>query len=210
MNSKNIVILVSGHGSNLQAILKACEREQWPCKIAAVISNRPQSRALSIAKSIGIPVQVIDHTQYAEREDFDAALAKTLDALAVDYVILAGFMRILTASFVNKFYGRLVNIHPSLLPSFPGLATHRAALAAGVKVHGCTIHFVSAEVDSGPIIAQATVPVLSDDTEQTLAARVLAQEHRLFPLVIKALVENRIKLEHGRVTVEGMPQWVQL
>lgn len=210
MNSKNIAILVSGRGSNLHAILKAYERERWPCKIAAVISNRPNCSALAIAKSAGIPTQVIDHAQYVDRKDFDAVLAESLDALAVDYVILAGFMRILTASFVNRFYGRLVNIHPSLLPSFPGLATHRAALAAGVKVHGCTIHFVSAEVDSGPIIAQASVPVFSDDTEEKLAARVLAQEHQILPAVIKALVENRVKLEQGRVTVEGMPEWVHL
>ena len=127
----------------------------------------------------------------------------------MDYVILAGFMRILTDSFVNKFYGRLVNIHPSLLPSFPGLATHRAALCAGVKVHGCTVHFVSAEVDRGPIIAQATVPVLHNDTEEALTARVLAQEHLLFPAVVKALIENRVRLEQGHVTVSGMPQLVQ-
>ncbi len=193
----------------MQAIINAYVREQWHCKIVAVISNRPDAAALSIAQSVGLPTQVIDHTQCTDRRDFEFLLAKSLDMLEVDYVILAGFMRILTDSFVNKFYGRLVNIHPSLLPSFPGLATHRAALCAGVKVHGCTVHFVSAEVDRGPIIAQATVPVLHNDTEEALTARVLAQEHLLFPAVVKALIENRVRLEQGHVTVSGMPQLVQ-
>ncbi len=206
---KNIAVLISGRGSNLQAIIDAKAREQWPCRIVAVIANRPKASGLLVARNAGLPTHIIDHTQFAERSGFDAMLAKTLDALKVDYVVLAGFMRVLTSEFVHKFVGRLINIHPSLLPAFPGLATHSQALATGVRVHGCTVHFVGAEMDSGPIIAQATVPVLADDTEESLAARVLAQEHRLLPAVVRAAVEDRLKLDRGRVTLMGHPMLVQ-
>ena len=206
---KNIAVLISGRGSNLQAIIDAKAREQWPCNIVAVIANRPTAQGLVAARQAGLPTHVIDHTQFTERSGFDAMLAKTLDALKVDYIILAGFMRVLTAEFVRKFAGRLINIHPSLLPAFPGLATHRQALAAGVRVHGCTVHFVSADLDSGPIIAQATVPVLADDTEESLAARLLVQEHRLLPAVVRAAVENRLKIDQGRVLLTGQAGLVQ-
>jgi phosphoribosylglycinamide formyltransferase 1 len=209
VKQQNIAILVSGRGSNLQAILHAHRDHAWPCKIAAVISNRPGAAALAVARQAGVPTQVIDHTQFTGRDGFDAMLAKTLDALKVDYVVLAGFMRVLTEEFVQRFFGRLINVHPSLLPAFPGMATHRQALAAGVKVHGCTVHFVSADVDGGPIIAQATVPVLADDTEEVLADRVLAQEHRLLPAVVCAAVEGRLVLEQGRAILSGHPSLVQ-
>ncbi|KPF66788.1 phosphoribosylglycinamide formyltransferase [beta proteobacterium AAP99] len=205
---KNIAILISGRGSNMEAILKAHKAEQWPCKIVAVISSRPNAAGLDAARAAGIPTQVIDHKQFAGREAFDAMLKKTLEALRADYVILAGFMRVLSEGFVNSFRGRLVNIHPSLLPAFPGLATHRQALAAGVRVHGCTVHFVTPAVDGGPIIAQAIVPVMADDTEDSLADRVLAQEHKLLPAVVRALVEDRIAIEGRQVVVSGMPTLV--
>jgi phosphoribosylglycinamide formyltransferase-1 len=205
---KSIAILISGRGTNMQAILNAHLREQWPCKIAAVIANRPDATGLETARKHKVPTQVIDHTAYAGREAFDTMLRRTLDAVRADYVILAGFMRVLSGAFVEHFHGRLVNIHPSLLPAFPGMATHRQALSAGVRVHGCTVHFVSAQIDGGPIIAQAIVPVLADDTEASLAARVLEQEHKLLPQVVRALVEDRVTLEGARVLVQGLPTLV--
>jgi len=193
---KRIVILISGRGSNMQALLEA----KLPCNIAAVISNRADAEGLSIARSLGIAVAVVEHRDYPDRASFDTALAKTIDAFGPDIVALAGFMRILGADFVSRYQGRLVNIHPSLLPSYSGLNTHARALHDGVKIHGCTVHFVTPDLDHGPIIIQAAVPVLCDDTEQTLAARVLQQEHRIYPQAISWLCRGKIRLDElGKV-----------
>jgi len=196
---KRIVILISGRGSNMQAMLKVAAAERWPAQIAAVISNQPNAAGLDVARAAGIATSAINHRDYPDRELFDAALAELIDQHSPDLIVLAGFMRILTPGFVNKYFGRLINIHPSLLPSFPGLHTHQQAIDAGVKVHGATVHFVTAELDHGPIIAQAIVPVLEDDTEDTLAARVLEQEHRIYPQAVLDLISGALKLVDGRV-----------
>lgn len=196
---KNIVILISGRGSNMEAIVRA----QIPgAKIAAVISNRPDAAGLAFAASHGITAQVVDHKAYPSREAFDAALAETIDAHQPDLVVLAGFMRVLTDGFVNRYNGRLLNIHPSLLPSFPGLHTHQRALEAGVRVAGTTVHFVTPTLDCGPIVIQAVVPVLDGDDEAALAARVLVQEHRIYPQAVRWFVEDRLSLTaDGKVRV---------
>ncbi len=185
---KNIVILISGRGSNMQALLEAT----LPCRIAAVISNRADAEGLNIAKTHGIPVTVIEHRDYPDRDSFDAALARAIDSFTPDIVALAGFMRILGADFVSRYHGRMINIHPSLLPAYGGLDTHARALQDGVKIHGCTVHFVTSDLDHGPIIIQAAVPVLRDDTEQTLAARVLREEHRIYAQAIRWLCKDRV------------------
>ncbi len=187
---KNIVILISGRGSNLQALLEA----KLPCRIAAVISNRADAEGLEIARAHGVPTAVLSHRDYPDRESFDAALAATIDTYHPDFVVLAGFMRILTGGFVDRYYGRLINIHPSLLPAYGGLDTHARALADGVKIHGCTVHFVTSDLDHGPIIIQAAVPVMHDDTEQTLAARVLREEHRIYPQAVHWLCTRQVVL----------------
>ncbi|MGJ7496600.1 phosphoribosylglycinamide formyltransferase [Variovorax sp. RT4R15] len=187
---KNIVILISGGGSNMAAIVRAAERGRWgarfDARVAAVVSNRPGAGGLEIAGGLGIATAVVDHRAFDSREAFDAALSAEIDAHAPALVVLAGFMRILTPGFVAHYAGRLVNIHPSLLPAFPGLHTHRRALEAGCRVAGVTVHQVTAELDHGPILAQAVVPVLPDDNAETLAARVLTQEHRIYPQAIEA------------------------
>jgi len=183
----------------MQAILKVAAAERWPAQIAAVISNQPTAAGLDVARAAGIASSAINHRDYPDREQFDAALAELIDQHSPDLIVLAGFMRILTPGFVNRYFGRLINIHPSLLPSFPGLHTHQQAIDAGVKVHGATVHFVTAELDHGPIIAQAAVPVLDDDTEDTLAERVLEQEHRIYPQAVFDLMSGELKLVDGRV-----------
>ena len=193
-----VVILISGRGSNMQALLDA----GLPVEFACVISNRPDAKGLEIAAAHGVPTVVLNHRDYADRPGFDTALAAEIDAFAPELVILAGFMRVLSDAFVLHYASRLINIHPALLPAFPGLDTHQRALAAGVKLHGCTVHFVTPEVDSGPILAQAAVPVLPNDTQHTLAARVLRQEHRLFPQAVRWCAEGRVTWgEDGRVHV---------
>lgn len=196
---KRIVILVSGRGSNLAALLRACADEAWPAQVAAVISNRPQAGALALAAEHGVSTAVVDHQAYPSREAFDAALAECIDGYAPDWLVLAGFMRILTTGFVERYAGRMVNIHPSLLPAFSGLHTHRRAIEAGCKLAGATVHFVTPTLDHGPIIAQAAVPVLPGDDEAALAARVLAAEHRLFPMALRWCVEGALQLEGGIV-----------
>jgi phosphoribosylglycinamide formyltransferase 1 len=186
---KNIVILISGGGSNMAAIVKKAKAEQWEttlgARVAAVISNKSDAKGLAFAQSQGIPTRVLDHKAFASREAFDAALATAIDEFQPSLVVLAGFMRILTPGFVNHFADRLINIHPSLLPAFPGLHTHERALAAGCKFAGATVHEVTAELDHGPILAQAIVPVLPHDTADALAARVLTQEHVMYPLAVQ-------------------------
>jgi phosphoribosylglycinamide formyltransferase-1 len=196
---KKIVILISGRGSNMEAIIAA----RLPVQIAAVISNRPDARGLDTARAAGIPAIALDHKAYAGREAFDAALMAAIDAHTPDLVVLAGFMRILTPGFVSHYEGRLLNIHPSLLPSFPGLHTHQRAIDEGVRIHGCTVHFVTADLDHGPIVIQAAVPVLPGDDEAALAARVLAEEHRIYPQAVRWFAEGRIALRSGKVDVAG-------
>lgn len=204
---KNIVILISGRGSNMEAIVRACASDRWNARVTAVVSNRADAAGLAFARAHGIATEVIDHRAFATREAFDAELARRIEMHAADVVALAGFMRIVGADFVRRFEGRLVNIHPSLLPAFPGLETHRRALAAGCKVAGASVHFVTTELDHGPIIGQVVVPVLADDSEGTLAARVLAQEHRLYPLAIRWLVDELLECSDGVVRhLDGAPQ----
>ena len=198
---KNIVILISGRGSNMEAVVRAAQAEQWPARIAAVISHRPDAKGLEFAAAQGIATRVVPSKQYASRAEFDAALREVVDGYAPDLVVLAGFMRILTAPFVDHYAGRMLNIHPSLLPLFPGLATHQQALDAGVAEHGATVHFVTAELDHGPMVAQARVPVLPGDTETSLAARVLVEEHKLYPRAIRLFVEGRLRIEQGQVHI---------
>ncbi len=202
---KRIVILISGRGSNMLSILDAVAAEALPVSVAAVLANRADAAGLEIAAARGIPVRVVDHRAHADRAAFDAALAEAIDVFAPDLVVLAGFMRILTDAFVLRYAERMMNIHPSLLPSFPGLHTHRRALQAGVRVHGCTVHFVTPELDHGPVVVQAAVPVLDGDDEARLAARVLAQEHRIYPRAIRWFAEGRLRLVDGRVEL-GLPQ----
>ena len=196
---KRIVILISGRGSNMEAIVEACAAQTWPARVAAVISNRADAAGLDYAAARGIATAVVEHRTYADREGFDAALAQAIDAQAPDVVVLAGFMRILTPGFVQRYAGRLLNIHPSLLPAFTGLHTHRRAIEAGCKLAGATVHYVTAELDHGPIVAQAAVPVLPGDTEQTLAARVLASEHRLYPMAVRWAIEDALQVDANGV-----------
>ncbi|MEO5844416.1 MAG: phosphoribosylglycinamide formyltransferase [Caldimonas sp.] len=196
---KNIVILVSGRGSNMEAIVRACADERWDARIAAVVSNRADAAGLGFARERGIATDVVDHRAFATRTAFDDALAERIEHHRADIVALAGFMRILGAAFVRRFDGRLVNIHPSLLPAFPGLDTHRRAIEAGCKASGATVHFVTTDLDHGPIIGQAVVPVLADDSVATLAARILTHEHRLYPRAIAWLVEDRLERRDGIV-----------
>jgi phosphoribosylglycinamide formyltransferase-1 len=192
-----VVVLLSGRGSNFRAIAEA----GLPVEIVAVISNRPQAAGLAWARERGLPAVALDHTEFAEREAFDTKLADEIERHQPDLVVLAGYMRILSPAFIARFEGRLLNIHPSLLPAFPGLKTHERALAEGVKIHGCTVHFVTAQLDHGPIVIQAAVPVRADDTPDTLAARVLAQEHRIYPLAVRWFAEGRLVNNHGCVNL---------
>ena len=195
---KKIVILISGRGSNMEAIVRVAKKEAWSAQIAAVISNRADAAGLRIAQDFGIETAVVPSKGFT-REDFDRRLMEVIDGYNPDLVVLAGFMRILTEEFVIHYKGRLLNIHPSLLPGFRGLHTHKQALDAGVKVHGATVHFVDVKLDDGPIIIQAVVPVLSDDTEDTLAQRVLSLEHIIFPRAVRWFVEEKISEENGKV-----------
>lgn len=187
------------------SILDAIAAGELPANVAAVIANRPEAAGLETARARGIPVRLVDHRHYADRAAFDAALAETIDAFAPDLVVLAGFMRILTPDFVQRYRGRMLNIHPSLLPLFTGLHTHRRALEAGARIHGCTVHFVTPELDHGPIVIQAAVPVLDGDDESALASRVLAQEHVIYPLAIRWFIEERLHLLDGKAKLD-LPQ----
>jgi phosphoribosylglycinamide formyltransferase-1 len=194
---KSVVILISGRGSNMRSIVEA----GLGANVRAVISNRPDAGGLAYAREHGIATAVVDHTQHPDRAAFDHALAQEIDRHAPDLVVLAGFMRILTPGFVEHYAGRMINIHPSLLPAFTGLHTHRRAIEAGCRIAGVTVHFVTGELDGGPIIAQTAVPVLAGDDETTLAARVLAQEHLLYPRVVRWFLEERLTLQHGRAVL---------
>jgi phosphoribosylglycinamide formyltransferase-1 len=198
-----IVILVSGRGSNAQAIVQACAAEGWPAQVVAVVGNRPGAPAFRMAAGHGIATALVDHRLHASREAFDAELARVIDAFAPTLVLLAGFMRILTDGFVQHYAGRLLNIHPSLLPAFAGLHTHRRAIEAGCKLAGATVHVVTPALDHGPIVAQAVVPVLAGDTPETLSDRVLAAEHRLYPLAVRWWVQGQLQVVDGVVHHSG-------
>lgn len=205
---RSIVILISGRGSNMEAIVRAAQAEKWPVSIAAVISNRADSAGLDFARQHGIATAVVANKDYSSREQFDTALRAAIDVFAPDLVVLAGFMRILTTPFVEHYAGRMLNIHPSLLPSFPGLATHRQALAAGVRLHGATVHFVTPDLDHGPIVAQVAVPVRGSDSEETLGERVLEQEHLIYPRAVRWFVEGKLSLDGNRVRLDPSAEQV--
>lgn len=196
---KRIVILISGRGSNMEALAQACHRQGWPARIVAVISNRPQAAGLAYAQALGIHTEAVDHRAYADRGDFEHALAAVIDSHGPDLVVLAGFMRVLGEAFVHRYEGRLMNIHPSLLPAFPGLHTHRRALEMGCKLAGATVHFVTPSLDHGPIVMQAVVPVLPGDDEDSLAARVLKAEHQIYPQCVRWFLEGALEIRDGVV-----------
>ncbi len=201
MTRKRVAVLVSGRGSNMAALIDAAAEPDYPAEIVGVVSNRPGAGALAIASRAGIATAVVDHKAFAGREAFDDALHEALVAFEPDIVCFAGFMRLLTGGFISKWEGRMLNIHPALLPSFKGLDTHARALAAGVRLHGCTVHLVTEEMDAGPIVAQAAVPVLDGDDEETLAARVLAAEHRLYVRALALWARGEARLVDGRVRI---------
>lgn len=204
-----IVILISGRGSNMQAILTQVKSGAIPAPVSAVISNQPDASGLAIARAEKIPTQTISHREFETREAFDTALIQAIDQYSPKLVVLAGFMRILTDGFIDHYKGRLINIHPSLLPAFPGLNTHQRAIDAGVKHHGATVHFVTRDVDSGPIIAQAQVSVRADDTPISLGERVLKEEHRILPMAVKWYMENRLSVRNGRVLLDNIESVAQ-
>ncbi len=199
MTKKRVAILISGRGSNMSALIKAAKAKNYPAEILLVVSNRPEAQGIELAQAEGIATAVVDHKAFASREDFDGALHRALMDANIELVCLAGFMRVLTDDFVERWRGRMLNIHPSLLPAFKGTDTHRHALLDGVKTHGATVHFVVPELDSGPIVMQAEVPVLSGDTEEKLAARVLKEEHKIYPASLKLLAAGKIRIEGDRV-----------
>jgi phosphoribosylglycinamide formyltransferase-1 len=206
---KRIVILLSGRGSNMQAIVERCAEEGWPAKVVGVASNKADASGLAWAAERGIATAAVDHRAFMTREAFDAELQRVIDLWQPDLLVLAGFMRILGAGFVRHYEGRMMNVHPSLLPAFTGLHTHRRAIQAGCKVAGATVHFVTPELDHGPIVVQATVPVLPDDDEASLSARVLEQEHRIYPLAVRWFVMGQLRLADGVVTqLAGEPQLI--
>lgn len=204
MAGLKVGVLISGRGSNLQALIEACAAPDFPAEIVTVISNVPDVAGLERARLAGIPAETLDHRDFAARATFETALSEILETAGADFVCNAGFMRVLTEAFVTRWLDRQINIHPSLLPSFPGLDTHARALAAGVKLHGCTVHYVRAEVDAGPIIGQAAVPVLPDDTEERLAARVLEAEHQLYPRCLRLVAEGRVRVTGETTEVEEL------
>lgn len=195
-----VAILISGRGSNMVSLIEAARAPDFPAEIVLVLSNRPEAGGLAHAAAAGIPARAVDHRAYPDRAAFDAALQAELQAVGVDLVCLAGFMRIFTPGFVEAWAGRMLNIHPSLLPLFRGTHTHEQALAAGVRLHGCTVHFVVPELDAGPIVAQAAVPVMPGDHPEALAARVIVEEHRLYPAALALVAGRRARLAEGRVT----------
>ncbi len=198
-----VAVLISGRGSNLQALIDAFGKQaaNSPVEIALVLSNRPEAPGLERAAKAGLKTEIVDHKAFASREDFDVAMDREIRAAGAEFVVLAGFMRLLTEGFINTWKDRMINIHPALLPSFKGLDTHKRALEAGVKLHGCTVHFVRHETDTGPIIAQAAVPVLPDDDEAKLAARVLRAEHRLYPLALRLIAEGKVRVADERAVI---------
>src|SRR6185437_7566987 len=206
MSRKRVAVLISGRGSNMAALIEAAKDKTYPAEITLVVSNRPDARGLTTARATGVATEVIDHTTYGkDRAAFDGALQAMLEKYRIDLGCLAGFMRLLTPEFVGHWRARMRNVHPSLLPAFKGLDTHKRPLEAGVKTHGATVHLVVPELDSGPIIAQGAVAVNSNDTEETLSARVLAVEHRIYPVALRLVAEGRVRVMDGRCLIDGMP-----
>jgi phosphoribosylglycinamide formyltransferase-1 len=213
MARKRVAVLISGRGSNMASLVEAAKDKSYPAEIVLVVSNRPDAAGVAYARNAGIATTIINHTDYGKnREAFERALQAVLEGSGIEIVCLAGFMRILTPWFIARWEGRLLNIHPALLPAFKGLHTHEKAIAAGAKTHGATVHFVTADMDSGPIVCQAAVPVLAGDTAETLATRVLAVEHKIYPLALKWLAEGRLKISEGTCRLEGghVPKGVSL
>ena len=206
MSRKRVAVLISGRGSNMVALIEAAKDKSYPAEVVLVLSNRPDAGGLLVARAAGIATEVVDHTAFGkDRTGFERTLHAVLEKHHIDLVCLAGFMRLLTASFVGKWQGRILNIHPALLPAFKGLDTHKRALETGAKVHGATVHFVVPEMDSGPIIAQGAVSVQPGDTEETLAVRVLKVEHRIYPVALKLVAEGRLRIEKGCCLIDGVP-----
>ncbi|HMF26795.1 MAG TPA: phosphoribosylglycinamide formyltransferase [Pseudolabrys sp.] len=206
MNRKRVAILVSGRGSNMAALIEAAKDRNYPAEVVLVLSNRPDAGGLLIARTAGIATDIVDHTIFGkDRAGFERVLQAVLEKHRIDIVCLAGFMRLLTAKFVERWQGRMLNIHPALLPAFKGLDTHKRALEAGAKVHGATVHFVVPEMDSGPIIAQGAVSVQPGESEEALAARVLTVEHCIYPLALKLVAEGRVRIQKGRCLIDGVP-----
>ena len=210
MSRKRVAVLISGRGSNMAALIEAARDKNYPAEIALVASNRPDAAGVKVARAAGIATEVVDHSAFSndrgkDRAGFERALQAALTKHRIDIICLAGFMRLLSADFVNQWQERMLNIHPALLPAFKGLDTHKRALEAGAKIHGATVHFVVAEMDSGPIIAQGAVAVHGGDTEATLAARVLSIEHRIYPLALKLVAEGRVRVVDGRCLIDGVP-----
>jgi len=204
MSRKRVAVLISGRGSNMAALIEAAKDKTYPAEIALVLSNRSDAKGLATAREVGLATAVVDHTRFGkDREAFEHALQRELEDRRIDIVCLAGFMRLLTPWFVSRWQDRMINIHPALLPAFKGLDTHAKALAAGVKIHGATVHFVVPEMDSGPVIAQGALGVRDDDTAETLGARVLAIEHRIYPLALRLVAEGRVRVEGNRCRIEG-------
>ena len=206
MSRKRVAVLISGRGSNMAALIEAAKAKDYPAEIALVVSNRADAAGLGVARAAGIATEVVDHAAYGkDRSGFERALQAVLEKYRIDLVCLAGFMRLLTPWFVGQWQNRILNIHPALLPAFKGLDTHKRALQAGAKVHGATVHIVVPEMDSGPIIAQGAVAVHNDDSEESLSRRVLAVEHRIYPLALKLVAEGRVRIENGRCLIDGVP-----
>jgi len=206
MSRKRVAVLISGRGSNMAALIEAAKDTTYPAEIALVLSNRADAGGLLVARAAGISTEVVEHTEFGkDRAAFERALQATLDKYRIEIICLAGFMRLLTADFVGRWQGRILNIHPALLPDFKGLDTHRRAIEARAKRHGATVHFVVPEMDSGPIIAQGVVNVRPDDSEEALAARVLKVEHQIYPLALKLVAEDRIRIENGHCLIDGVP-----
>jgi phosphoribosylglycinamide formyltransferase-1 len=206
MSRKRVAILISGRGSNMAALIEAAKAKDYPAEIALVLSNRPGAGGLDTARANNISTEVVDHTKFGkDRAAFERALQAAIEKHRIDLICLAGFMRLLTPWLVGQWQNRMLNIHPALLPAFKGLDTHKRALEAGAKLHGATVHFVVPEMDSGPIIMQGAVAVRTDDTEQSLAARVLAVEHRIYPAALRAVAENRVRIENGLCLIDGVP-----
>lgn len=210
MTKARVLVLISGGGSNLQTLIDASRAPDCAYEIVHVISNRPEAFGLKRAEKAAIPAQCLDHKGFKDRSFFDVALAQMIDEISPDFIVYAGFMRIMGAEFVARYEGRMINIHPSLLPNFPGLHTHKRALEAGVTIHGCSVHWVTAGVDEGAIIGQAAVPIIPGDSPDDLAARVLVQEHRLYPACVEAVASGRARLIDGRTLLDGKPGGIAL
>jgi phosphoribosylglycinamide formyltransferase-1 len=206
MSRKRVAVLISGRGSNMAALIESAKDKNFPAEIVLVLSNRPDAAGLGIARAAGVATEVVDHAAFGkDRAAFDAAMQAVLEKYRIELICLAGFMRLLTTGFVRHWDGHMINIHPALLPAFKGLDTHKRALEAGAKIHGATVHFVAPEMDAGPIIAQAAVAVRADDSEASLAARVLAVEHQIYPAALKLMAEGRVRVENGRCLIDGVP-----